>query len=195
MLYTIGHSNHSIGNFINLLRQHNITTIADVRSEPYSRYHSQFNKDILEIDLRTANISYVFLGKELGARPKDISCYENGKVSFEKLAEKTEFRQAIENLVTLSNNNTVAIVCAEKEPLNCHRTILIAKELTKHNVCIQHILADGSTENHLDTEKRLIRKLDIEPTLFESGKSMSEIVDSAYKEQSKKVSFQLEQQV
>ena len=194
-LYTIGHSNHTIEHFIGLLKRYSIKLIVDVRSEPYSRYHPQFNKDLLDIDLGAVDISYVFLGDELGARPKDTSCYENGQVSFEKLAERKEFKQAIGNLLILLRKNSTAIMCAEKEPLQCHRTVLVCRELKKHGLCIQHILADGSIENHIDTEQRLIETLKLEPTLFEPTKNRSDIIELAYNRQSKKISSWLEQQV
>ena len=117
--YTIGHSNHSIGQFIGLLRQHGITAIMDVRSAPYSRYHPQYNKDTLADSLEKEGINYVFLGKELGARPDDPTCYENGRVDFGRLAERKEFKSGLERVLQGCEKYRIALMCAEKEPLGC----------------------------------------------------------------------------
>ena len=90
--YTIGHSNHSIGQFTGLLRPHGITAVADVRSAPYSRYHPLYNKDTLTMSLEKDGIKYMFLGRELGARPDDPACYENGRVDFGRLAEREDLK-------------------------------------------------------------------------------------------------------
>ena len=79
-VYTIGHSTHSIEKLIELLKQQSISAVSDVRSRPYSRMNPQFNRESLKQALRTANIQYVFLGKELGARSEDRRCYRNGQV-------------------------------------------------------------------------------------------------------------------
>ena len=99
IIYTIGHSDNSIEGFISLLKQHGITAVADVRSAPYSRFHPHFNKDSLSSSLEKENIAYVFLGKELGARPDDSACYENGRVDFERLAERAEFKIGLERIL------------------------------------------------------------------------------------------------
>jgi hypothetical protein len=93
ILYTIGHSNHTIEDFIALLKRYGVTCIADVRSAPYSRYCPQFNKGALAASLQAAGITYMFLGKELGARPDDPSCYEGGCVNFQRLAKREEFER------------------------------------------------------------------------------------------------------
>lgn len=184
ILYTIGHSNHKTEDFISLLKQHGITCIADVRSAPYSRYCPQFNKDALAAALRAAGIEYVFLGKELGGRPDDPACYEDGCVDFKRIAERKEFRQGIEHLVASASKYRVAMMCAEKDPIQCHRAILVSRNLKKHNVQINHILADGNIEEHAEAERRLVEMLKIEPTLFES----TEAVEKAYDEQAGKMS-------
>ena len=171
ILYTIGHSNHTIEKFIDLLKQHKIEVVADVRSAPYSRYCPQFNKDVLAARLEAAGVGYMFFGRELGARPDDSSCYENGRVSFSLIAERKEFREGLQRLLAENLIYRVALMCAEKDPLECHRTILVCRSLKGESIRIKHILGDGSIEDHCDTERRLIRALKIEPVLFEIGKS------------------------
>ncbi len=171
ILYTIGHSNHTIENFIDLLKRYEIEVVADVRSAPYSRYCPQFNKDILAAGLEAAGVRYIFFGKELGARPDDSSCYENGRVNFGLIAERKEFKEGLQRLLTESSKERVAIMCAEKDPINCHRTILVCGSLKGENIQIKHILEDGGIEDHCDTERRLVKTLKIEPMLFEIRKS------------------------
>ncbi len=155
-LYTVGHSNHSVEKFIGLLTAHGITAIADVRSKPFSRRHPQFNKERLAAALSRRGIAYVFLGKELGARSEDPACYENGKVQYGRLAATPAFKAGIERVLTGAEKFRVALMCAEKEPLDCHRTLLVSRALEKAGACIAHILADGSVEPQEKTMARLV---------------------------------------
>ncbi len=156
VIFSIGHSNHSIEQFVALLRQHGITALADVRSAPYSRFQSQFNKDALERSLKAEGIKYVFLGKELGARSDDRSCYQNGRVRYPLLAKTALFRKGLERVLTGARDFKIAIMCAEKEPLECHRTLLVSRALEENGATVQHILADGGLESHRDAMYRLI---------------------------------------
>src|SRR5262249_48596390 len=125
MMHTIGHSNHPIQDFLDLLRRHGITAVADVRSTPYSRFNPQFRRAKLQASLAEVGIQYVFLGAELGARSQDPSCYDaDGRVSYARLAKTELFRSGIERLITGSSQYRISIMCAEREPLECHRTIL-----------------------------------------------------------------------
>ena len=155
-LYTVGHSNHSIGKFIGLLSANGITAVADVRSRPFSRRYPQFNKERLAAVLAQHNIAYVFLGKELGARSEDPSCYENGKVQYGRLAATPAFKAGIERVLAGAQKFRVALMCAEKEPLDCHRTLLVSRALESVGAEIAHILADGSLESQQKTMSRLV---------------------------------------
>ena len=158
-VYTIGHSNHEIRNYISLLKQHRVNAVADVRSVPYSRYYPQFNRENLIDSLRVHGIEYVFLGKELGARTDNPECYENGRVRYRLLARTRLFREGIEWVRKGSKHKNIALMCAEKDPLDCHRTILVARELVKVGLDIAHILADGQVERHNIAMKRLLEQL------------------------------------
>ena len=155
-LHTVGHSNHSIEKFIGLLTVNGITAIADVRSRPFSRRHPQFNKERLAAELARHGIAYVFLGKELGARSEDPSCYEGGKVQYPRLAATALFKAGIERVLEGAQKYRVALMCAEKEPLDCHRTLLVSRALEGRGASIAHILADGSVETQEHTWLRLI---------------------------------------
>jgi len=190
ILYTIGHSNHKIEDFISLLKRHGVTCVADVRSAPYSRRCPQFNRKSLILALQDANIEYMYLGKELGARRVDGYSYDTDRVSFEHIAETEEFRDGLRRLIAATSKHQVALMCAEKEPLECHRSILVCRHLKGHNLCIRHILQDGSVEDHLSAERRLVKILKIEPTLFEPSDTERDFIEQAYDRQAQKISYQ-----
>jgi len=192
VIYTIGHSDHTIERFISLLKQHGITAIADVRSAPYSRYHHQFNKDALAASLEKEGIAYVFLGKELGARPDDPACYENGQVDFSRVAERKEFKSGLERVLKGDEKYRIALMCAEKEPLDCHRTILVCYRLKRLGISIKHILADGTLENHQDTESRLLKLTNCEQNLFSQNVDDYERLEQAYKKRAGEIAYKAE---
>lgn len=158
-IYTIGHSTHPIERFTELLRMHGITALCDVRSRPYSRMNPQFNREELKDVLNSAGIKYVFLGKELGARTDDRSCYRHGQVQYSLLAQTNPFKKGIDRVIEGSRQYRVALMCAEKEPLDCHRTILVARVLTENGVPATHILSDGQLETQAHAIERLIVRL------------------------------------
>lgn len=187
-LFTIGHSNHTVADFLLLLKKYAITVVADVRSAPYSQFNPQFNREAIETSLENDKIRYVFLGKELGARPNDNSCYIGNHVDFEILKQQSFFQDGIRRILEgIENNYRIALMCSEKEPLLCHRTILICRYLKKYNLEINHILFDGSIEKHIDTEARLMHLMKLEPTLFE--RDTEALISSAYNLQSEKISY------
>ena len=153
---TIGHSNHSLETFVALLQQHGVTALADVRSAPYSRFNPQFNRKTLQDSLQAIGIGYVFLGRALGGRPDDPSCYEQGRVRYDRLAQTSLFREGLERVVEGAGRERIALMCAEKEPLDCHRTILVGRSLVGRGVGVAHILADGALEPHDETMDRLL---------------------------------------
>jgi hypothetical protein len=163
MIYSVGHSNHPLTHFLGLLQGRGVNLLVDVRSTPYSRFNPQFRRDALAAALSENGIGYLFLGEELGARSKDPSCYDDGRVSYQKLAATALFRQGIDRLLTAAKTHTVAIMCAEKDPLDCHRTILVARELVNRGETVTHILATGEVESHDQAMQRLRKKLKLEP--------------------------------
>lgn len=153
---TIGHSTLPIGAFLDLLNRHGVTAVADVRSSPFSRFNPQFNRESLARSLKEVGIAYVFLGDALGARAEDPSCYVEGRVQYDRLARRPVFREAIARVMKGAADHRIALMCAEKEPLDCHRTLLVARALDADGVPVAHILADGSLEPHAQTMDRLI---------------------------------------
>ena len=149
MLYSIGHSTHRIEAFIALLQQHAITALADVRSIPYSRFAAQYRREPLAASLNAAGIRYVFLGRELGARSDNLDCYDDtGRVRYDRLAQTPLFRRGLDRLHTGMKAHRIALMCAEKDPADCHRALLVAQALHADGVAVSHIHADGRQEAH-----------------------------------------------
>lgn len=168
-IYTIGHSSHEIEAFLGLLLRSKITAIADVRSLPASRFNPQFNREPLKRELQRAHIEYVFLGRELGARSDDPSCYVDGKVQYGRLAQQSTFHDGIQRLLRGLDEHRIAIMCAEAEPLDCHRTLLVARALVQQGVEVIHIRRDGHLEHDADTMMRLRQKFGLaDSALFEN---------------------------
>lgn len=172
-ILTVGHSTHSPEWFMALLKKHEVTALADVRTDPYSRYNPQFNKAEMERDLKANGIRYVFVGRELGARSKDPSVYVNGQVQYGLLGDTPLFLAGIDRLKHGLKKYRIALMCSEKDPKDCHRAILIAPVLKKHDIEVVHILADGSLESHEATMKRLPDKAGAaQEDLFESREAL-----------------------
>lgn len=188
-IYTIGHSTHFVEHFIQLLERHSISVVADVRSIPYSRMNPQYNQETLGQTLKEHGIRYVFLGNELGARPENPQCYAGGIVKFDRLARTPLFQRGLERLCEGAESYTVALMCAEKDPLDCHRTILVARHLDGAGVEIRHILSSGAIETHQETVARLIGFNSVQDDLFLSYEERQSVAFSrrereiAYSEQ------------
>lgn len=157
-VFTIGHSNHSSERFIALLRGAGITAVADVRSIPRSRRWPQFSRGRIEHWLADAGISYVFLGAELGGRPADPALLREGRPDYDLMAATPSFRVGLERVLDGAGKYRVALMCAEREPLDCHRFLLVSRHLKERGVRLRHILADGSIEPQETTEVRLLRQ-------------------------------------
>ena len=146
-VHTIGHSNHSIERFIDLLRQHGIATLVDVRSRPYSRWAPQFQKNALARSLTAGGITYVFLGQALGGRPEGEEFYDaEGHVDYEHRARARDFRGGIDELVGFACQATTAILCAEEDPSQCHRRLLVTPALQQKDATVLHIRGDGRVQ-------------------------------------------------
>ena len=189
LLFTIGHSNHSIWQFVRLLSQHAIEVVCDVRSVPYSKANPQFHREELGFSLRKHGIQYLFLGAALGARTRDPNCIVDGRLSFSEVAKSEPFTRAIAQVQTLAVSRRVALMCAEKDHLDCHRTILLSRCLVANGCSVQHILDTGDLESHDDTLVRLVAQLNLTPSLFGSRK---ELLISAYRRQEERIAWEPE---
>jgi uncharacterized protein (DUF488 family) len=187
-VFTIGHSTQSSDEFIRRLQQHGVTAVADVRSVPYSRRNPQFNREHLRAALKPHGIRYVFLGKELGARSDDECCYVGDKVRYGLLARTELFKSGVERVLEGARAYRIALMCAEKDPLDCHRTILVARELVRHGCSVQHILGDGALESHLDALSRLVKQLRLDDSQ-DMFRSREMTFDEAYDKQAERIAY------
>ena len=185
-LLTIGHSAHPASRLVELLKEYGITAVSDVRSTPYSRRNPQFNREEIANTLQDADIRYVFLGKELGARSEDPNCYVDGQAKYQRIAATALFKVGLERLMTGIESYRVALMCVEADPLICHRTILVCRSLCSLEISIAHILPDGCLETHADAERRLMRLTKLAQTsLFDSRDAL----ERAYDVQSEKIAY------
>ncbi len=191
-VYTIGHSNHAIEQFLALLRAHGVTAIADVRSHPYSRFNPQYNREPLQADLQRAGLAYAFLGRALGARPQDPSCYVAGTVRYDRLARTPLFQEGLARVAEGCRDQRLALMCAEKDPLVCHRAILVCRHLALQGITAQHILEDGRLESHAAALERLLAELgNSEPELF---RSRDERIADAYDQRGEQIAYTAREQ-
>ncbi len=180
-VFTIGHSNHSLEAFLALLSRHRITAVGDVRSAPYSRYNPHFSREPLAAALRAERLHYVYLGRELGGRSDDPDCYENGRIRYDRVARTERFGRGLARVTQGAAKHRIALMCAEKDPLNCHRTLLVGQALDAQGVLVKHILADGALETHADAMDRMLKAEGLRPEddLFRRGEPRAQSVAEA----------------
>ena len=188
-VFTIGHSNHAAEVFLGLLLRHEIEEVVDVRSSPHSRYNPQFNRKTLQAALAEAGVGYGFMGVELGGRPTDPACYDSeGRVQYDRLAETDAFKEGIRQVIQRTGERRIALMCSEKEPLDCHRTLLITRVLTARDLGIGHILADGDLESHAAAMDRLLDRFKL-PRDGDMFRSREQLIADAVSRQAGKVAY------
>jgi uncharacterized protein (DUF488 family) len=194
-IYTVGHSTQSIAAFIAVLQNQKVNVVADVRSRPHSTRFPHFSVEPLQASLKAAGIRYVFLGRELGARRDEKECYVSGQAKYARIAQLPIFARGIDRLLTGAKKYRVALMCAEQDPLTCHRTILVCHELKKHGVSIRHICRDGTVEDHETAEQRLMReelgRAD-QSDLFAASRSPLEMLEDAYAKRADSIAYRQE---
>jgi uncharacterized protein (DUF488 family) len=185
-IFTIGHSTHRIEDFLDLLAKRDIAAVADVRSAPYSKHIPHFNRETFRRSLETCGVHYVFMGNELGGRGSNESMRDDqGRVRYTRIAESTAFGEGIERIIAGSDRMNIALMCTEKDPLHCHRGILVSRQLVAHGAIVQHIHADGRIEAHRDAEARLCHIVGLhEPDMFRTD---AQILAEAYERQEARI--------
>jgi uncharacterized protein (DUF488 family) len=154
-LYTVGHSNHPFERFVALLRRHGIEVVADVRSRPYSRFVPHFGKERLARVLTDEGLGYLFLGQELGGKPVQDDPPQ-ARLDYQARIKEPSFQEGIQTLLDAAADRRVALVCRERDPLDCHRLHLICRYLQPLALDIRHILPDGEVEEQRAAERRLL---------------------------------------
>lgn len=187
-ILTIGHSTHNLDAFIELLQKNHVNVLADVRSAPYSRFAPHFNRDSLSNALKTGGIEYLFMGDELGGRSTDPASYEAGRIRYDRVAMTESFQRGLDRVIRGSAKNRIALMCAEKEPLDCHRTLLVAQALDENGIKVAHIHACGELETHDSAMDRLLEQFNMRPE-GELFLTREELIANAVDRQAKRVAF------
>ena len=145
-IFTIGHSNHKFSSFLELIQKQDINMVVDVRTSPYSKYSSHFNKKPFEKALEESNIKYVYLGNKIGGKPKDKKFYHNNKLVYHLLEKDEKYQEGLKELINLACEYSIVLVCSEEDPYRCHRHHLISQSLLKQGYQITHIRGNGGLE-------------------------------------------------
>lgn len=201
IIYTVGHSTMTVDDFIKLIKIYSIDCIVDVRSTPYSQYASQFNEAEIRYALQQEGIAYIYMGKEFGARRDDATLYdEDGRLNFEKTAASQSFKAGIERIMQgIEKGYTIALMCTEKDPMDCHRCILVGREINNlENCCVENVLSDGSLLKQTQVEEKLLEtyhanrdQLTITELLSGEQKSEEEYLNDAYRKRAKEIAYQI----
>ncbi len=166
--------------------------VADVRSKPYSRRFPQFNREGLRYSLEKAGLSYVFFGEELGGRTDAKEFYENRRLLYTRLGRSSRFQEGLTRLRAGMERYRIAMLCAEKDPLMCHRGILVARQLAALGNEVVHILDRDIVEHHSDAVARLLRLLRLETNqLFRTA---DEVIDMAYELQGERIAYEMQEE-
>ncbi|MBR1800892.1 MAG: DUF488 domain-containing protein [Bacteroidaceae bacterium] len=158
MLYTIGHSTHTQERFLELLREHGIDCLVDVRSVPMSRYAPQFDLREFSAFLHAHSVQYLFFGEEFGARQTDC-LNEDGQVDFGRVTQGNRFKVGVQRLDDLMQADcNVVLMCSEADPLKCHRFALLARYFHELGLDVKHILSGGNIALHHELEQEMIHR-------------------------------------
>jgi len=186
-LYTIGHSSRSAEELIDILRRHSIASVGDVRSAPYSKYSPQFDCSVIADNLKRNGIKYIYMGRELGGRPDDSSCYVNGQVDYGLVRKSDFFKRGMRQLERELCRHRLALMCSEKDPLNCHRMLLVCRHVRSASIAIQHIFDAETVETNAEAERRLLQTVGLpEADLFSD---FDELIETAYDLQARKAAY------
>ena len=193
-IYTIGHSNHQIDYFLELLKSKEISCVIDVRSTPASSYSPQYNKIPLKNYLKNNGITYMHFKDEFGARHENEAVLDvNGQVNFELFRKTNEFKKGVERVDKgFSKGYKIALMCSEANPLECHRFSMISVYLNKSGYKVFHILKNKVVKTHLQLEEELLekyRKKLPSPSLFEPNIDENQIINEAYKLHNKEIGW------
>jgi uncharacterized protein (DUF488 family) len=186
-LFSIGHSNLAAERFTAMLQAAGAGAVADVRSVPASRFCPWFSARNLTPILAKNGMAYLGFGDTLGGRPRDPSLYCDGIVDYEAMARTPGFAASLDRLIAETGRHRLCLMCSERDPLDCHRCLLVVRALAARGLTIGHILHDGAIEPHAATEQRLLRLESAEGDLFAAGQK--ERIAAAYRRRARAVAF------
>lgn len=195
IVYTVGHSNHTIPVFLTLLETVAITCVVDVRSTPFSRYNPQYNREVLQATLRDRGVAYLHFGREFGARHTrpELLDPQTGRVDFEKVQQTTPFQQGVRRLREgVSKGFRIALLCAEADPFFCHRFGMISGYLAQNGWQVRHILKDRSVIDNVVLEQWLLSTYAaaLQPDLFGPPPEPAAQLAPAYRLHNREIGYQ-----
>ena len=196
IIYTIGYSGFSINAFIDTLKRHGIRLVIDVRSSPYSSFYPDYNMDTLKATLLKNGIYYRNYADEFGARQNNKALYAEGYLDFNLHCQSEAFIKGVTKLIdSLAQGYTFALMCAEKEPIRCHRTIMVSRRFFEKGYTIIHILPNGAYTTQQDIEQKLLDKFfpdRDQTTFFNEPQSDNQLIPQAYKLQNAEIGYRME---
>lgn len=199
-IYTIGHSNYPLEKLIDMLTYYKIDTIVDIRGTPYSKYNVQYNKEAFEKSLKEAGFNYIYMAREFAAkRSPKISYNKEGYCDFEKAIQEESFKTGILRLKKgCEKGYKIVLLGAMQDPIRCHRSILVGRELEKHGFKVNHILDDYSLASQSDIEEDLLNKYYKERTqmtiehLLGTQLTNEEMINESYRKANKEIGYRVE---
>lgn len=195
-MYTIGYSSFKIEEFIDVLKKYKITCLIDVRSNPYSKFYVDFNKENLQNILRRKGIIYRNYKFEFGAQQEDLQYHTDGYLDFAKYTKSKSFIEGVEKIEAgIKMGYTFVLMCAEKDPSTCHRSIMVAREFYNSGYVIKNILSDSSYELQDDIEQRLVDEFFPDRnqiSFFPENLSWEEMVHRSYKCRNSEIGYRLD---
>lgn len=189
-LHTIGYSHLSVAEVAALLKAADIDVLCDIRSRPYSRFNPDFSRERLRDLLAEHGIKYLYLGRELGGLPLDPACYVDGRARFDLMAQQPSFIEGLDRLGRGLETHRPAIMCAEKEPTQCHRFLLVSRHMTRRGAEVRHLKHEGGWEPQRAVEKRLVHLMKLAPPPMLDGEAeWQQAIDAAYDKQNRRIGF------
>ena len=199
-IFTIGHSNYKVEKLIAMLRYYNINCVVDIRGTPYSKYNVQYNKETIRDTLIKEGFVYIYMAKEFAAkRENKVSYNKEGYSDFEKVIYEEEFKNGIERLKNgCKKGYRIALLGAMQDPIRCHRSILVGRELVQHGFNVKHILDDYSIAYQDDIEKSLLDKYFEDRNqitidyMLGTNKNEKEMIEESYRMANKEIGYRIE---
>ncbi len=194
VIYTVGHSTHPIGVFLDLLKTYSVNCVIDVRSIAASSYNPQYNKEPLSNFLKANGITYLHFAEEFGARHTDPDLLdEEGKVNFELVRKSWNFKTGVEKIWEgIDKGFTIALMCSESEPFDCHRFSMVSIALEKDGFDVKHILKDKTIKTNAELEKQLLKKYEKkipQPDMFQPNITLDDQLKAAYRLRNKEIAY------
>lgn len=194
-IFTIGYTAFQLEGFFSILKKYDINSVIDVRSSPFSKFHSEYNTDKLSEELKKRGFAYRNYKNEFGARQLEIKYYPHGYMDFSLFVKSDAFRSGMGKIMNASNMDyRFVLMCAEKEPVTCHRVIMVAREFYKEGYTVKNLLANGEFYTQEDIEHQLVDMYYPDRnqlTLFDEQLSWDEMVENSYAFQNEKIGYRI----